>query len=113
MILEPNEKVHIVERRYFTDDVRRHLIGEVLKCTEQAVRVRGHVWVFDNVNGQFIRKPEKRERIISLGDRLIINVIPPDVDLATVKYVTDAQKGLLVTDGKDFFLEITEFTVMR
>ena len=47
MILEPGEKVHIVERRYFADDVRRHLIGEVLRCTEQAIRLKGYVLVFD------------------------------------------------------------------
>jgi hypothetical protein len=113
MILEPGEKVHIVERRYFTDDVRRHLIGEVLKCTTQSVRIKGYVWVFDNVNGRFVRKPEKRERIVYLGNRLTINVIPPEVDLEAVKYVADPQKGLQVTDGKEFFLEVTEFTVMR
>jgi hypothetical protein len=25
MILEPGEKVHIVERHYFSDDIRRHV----------------------------------------------------------------------------------------
>ena len=43
MILEQGEKVHIVERRYFTDDVRRHLVGEVIQCTEQAIRLEGYV----------------------------------------------------------------------
>jgi hypothetical protein len=71
------------------------------------------VWVFDIVNGRFVRKSEKRERIICLGDRLTINVIPPEADLEAVKYVTDPQTGLQVSDGKDFFLEITEFSVMR
>jgi hypothetical protein len=113
MILEQGEKVHIIERRYFTDDVRRHLVGEVLKCTEQAVRVKGYVWVFDTMKGHFVRKPEKRERIICLGDRLTINIIPQETNLDAVEYVADPQKGLLATDGKSFFLEIIEFTVMR
>ena len=113
MILEPGEKVHIVERRYFADDVRRHLMGEVQRCTEHAVRIIGYVWVFDVLSGQFVRKPEKRERIIFFGDRLTINLVPSDVDIGAVRYVTDPTKGLQVTDGKDYFLEITEFTVMR
>ena len=48
-----------------------------------------------------------------MGDRLIINVLPPDADLEATQYVADPQKGLQVTDEKSFFLEITEFTAMR
>jgi hypothetical protein len=113
MILEQGENVHIIERRYFTDDVRRHLVGKVIKCTEQAIRLKGYVWVFDIANGRFIRKPERRERIVCLYDRLTINVLPPEVDLDAVKYVTDSQRGLVATDEKSFSLEITEFGVMR
>ena len=113
MILEQGEKVHIIERRHFADDVRRHLVGEVVKCTEQAIRVKGYVWVFDITNGQFVQKPEKRERIIYLGDGLTINVLPPEADLDTARYDTDPRKGLVVTDEKTFSLEITEFSTMR
>jgi hypothetical protein len=114
MILEPGEKVHVVERRHFFDDVRRHFIGQVLKCTAHAVRLKGYAWVFDDMSGQFVRKPEMRERVIWLGgDRLIINVVPPEVNIGEVRYVTDPQEGLLVTDGKNLFLEISELTAMR
>jgi hypothetical protein len=113
MILEQGEKVHIIERRHFTDDIRRHLVGEVIRCTEQAIRLKGYVWVFDVANGQFVRKAEKRERIVCLGDRLTINVLPPEADLDAAKYVADPQRGLLFTDETTFFLEITEFTAMR
>jgi hypothetical protein len=113
MILEQGEKVHIVERRYLADDIRRHVVGEVLKCTEHTIRLKGYVWVFDSANGRFVRKPEKRERIVCLGDRLVINVLPLEADLETTQYIADPQKGLQVTDGKSFFLEINEFTAMR
>lgn len=113
MILEQGEKVHIIERRYFADDLRRHLVGEVVGCTEQSVRVKGYIWVFDVANGRFVRKPEKRERILSLADRLTINVLPPEANLDTVKYVDTPQRGLVVTDETTFSLEITEFSTMR
>jgi hypothetical protein len=113
MILEPGEKVHIIERRHFTDDIRRHVAGQVLRCTDQALRLKGYVWVFDIANGRFIRKAEKRERVICLADRLTINVLPPEADLDAAKYVADPQKGLVFTDEKTFSLEITEFTAMR
>ena len=113
MILEAGEKVHVIERRYFTEDLRRHFTGQVIKCTEQAVRLRGYAWVFDKVEGQFVMKPEERERIICFGDRMVINVIPKEVNLEEIQYVTLPEEGLVVTDGKDFMLEITEFTAMR
>lgn len=113
MILEVGEKVHIIERRYFMEDLRRHFTGQVIRCAEQAVRLKGHAWVFDKVEGQFIMKPEERERIVCFGDRMVINVIPEDVNLDEIRYVNLSEKGLVVTDGKDFMLEITEFTAMR
>jgi hypothetical protein len=113
MILEPGEKLHIVERRFFSDDVQRHVVGEVLACTEQVVRLQGYIWVFDVTDGRFIRKPEKRERIIPLHGRLTINVIPRDVDPSMVKYVADPQRGLQVTAGQGFCLDISEFGVKR
>jgi hypothetical protein len=113
MILEPGEKVHIIERRYFTDDIRRHVAGQVLRCTDQAIRLKGYVWVFDIANERFIRKAEERERIICLADRLTINVLPPEADLDATKYVADPQRGLVFTDERTFSLEVTEFTAMR
>jgi hypothetical protein len=113
MILEQGEKVHIVERRHLEDDIRRHMTGEVLKCSERAIRLKGYVWVFDSTNGRFVQKPEMRERVVCMGDRLIINVLPVEADLEATQYVTDPQKGLQVTDKKSFSLEITEFSPMR
>jgi hypothetical protein len=75
--------------------------------------VKGHTWVFDHAKGQFTQKPEERDRVIQLGDRLTINVIPPEVSLGEIRYVTTPQKGLVVTDGKKFTLDVTEFTAMR
>jgi len=113
MILEVGEKVHVIERRYFMEDLRRHFIGNVIKCTEQAVRLKGYAWVFDKVNGKFIMKPEERERIVCFGDRMVINVIPEEVNMDEIRYVDLPGEGLVVTDGKDFLLEISEFTAMR
>jgi hypothetical protein len=113
VILESGEKVHIVERRFFQEDIQRHFIGQVLNCTEQTVRLKGYTWVFDAMTGEFVRKPELRERIIPLGARLTINVIPPEAKLDRVKYVTDPQRGLVVTDGESFVLDVTEFSPSR
>ena len=33
MPLKPNEKIHVIERRLFNEDVRRHFVGEVVECS--------------------------------------------------------------------------------
>jgi len=112
MILDVGEKVHIVERRYFADDIRRHLVGEIVRSSDNAIRVKGYVWVFDEMKG-FVRKPEVRERVIYPSDRSTINIIPKEVDLGELKYAISPREGLIVTDGKKFNLSINEFGPMR
>ena len=58
-------------------------------------------------------KPQERERVIQSGERLTINVIPPEVNLSEVKYVSTPRTGVVATDGKKFSLDVTEFTTMR
>ena len=113
MILEKKEKVHIVERRQFAEDLRRHFVGEIVKSESNAIRVKGYVWIFDGLKTQWVRKPEVRERVLYASDRFTINIIPQAVDLNTLKYITVPQKGLVVTDGKEFSLDINEFGLTR
>jgi hypothetical protein len=107
-ILETGEKILVIERRYFKEDLRRHFIGEVVRCTDTGVRVKGHVWACEAMKG-FIRKPEDREIIITFDKGLTINIIPPDVNLEDIKYTSSLQKGHFITDGRKFSLDITEF----
>jgi len=113
MILETGEKVHIIERRYFPNDLRRHFVGQIVECTETVMRVKGRAWVFDESKGEFACKREVRERIIALGERLTINVIPQETSLEDVSYQLSPQNELVVTDGKKFSLEISEFSAIR
>ena len=108
MILDAGEKVHIVERRYFAEEARRHLVGEIVNFSDNAIRIKGRVWVFDMMTG-FVCKPEVRERVLYPSDRSTINIIPKEVEIDELKYVTVPEKGLIVTDGKKFSLDINEF----
>jgi len=110
MILEKGEKIHIVERRFFAEDVRRHFCGVVIDFTEQIIRAAGYVWVFDMRTNHFVRKPDKRERLFCLaGDRLTINILPPAVDINSIQYVYDDKQGHRLTDGKGFSINFNEF----
>jgi len=113
MILNTGEKVHIIERRYFSDDLRRHFVGEVVQYEARVVRVKGIAWIYSPADGRFQKKPEKRERVLCLGDRLTINIIPPEVELEAIRYAFIEKIGLVVTDDKNFSLDINEFTANR
>lgn len=110
MILDVGEKVHIIERRSFKDDTRRHFVGEVIRCTETSIRVAGYDWAIETIRG-FVRKPGKKERVVIFNEGLIINVIPREVNIDDVQYKINEQRNQVVTDGKNFSLDITEFTV--
>jgi hypothetical protein len=112
-ILEAGEKIHVVERRMFLDDVRRHFVGEVKRVTESAIRITGYVWVYNHREAKFVRRREKRDRLLVLGDRLIINVLPRDVVVEEVVYNTDDVRRMFVTDNRGFVLELSEFVDLK
>ena len=109
MIIEKGEKVHIIRRRAFREEEKRHFVGETVASEGAIIRVRGYSWVFDEARGAFVRRDGIREKIIAVGDMVIINIIPREIVLEDVAYrLKDG--GLVVTDGKEFTLEINEFS---
>src|SRR3954471_13759084 len=110
MILRSGEKIHVIHRRHYEKDQHRHFVGTVEEYEAGVARVIGHVYTVDSAKFQYIRRPELRTRIISLvsGD-LLVNILPPSVDLAKITYKTE-KKGVRVTDGSDWFLDLSEFT---
>ena len=85
MILKNGEKVHAIHWRLLEKEPHRHFIGVIDEYENGVARVTGHVYTVDPVKFAFIRRPEKRTRIISVisGD-LLVNVIPPSVDLEKI-----------------------------
>ena len=75
--------------------------------------VVGRAWIFDATSSEFVRKPEKRERVFYPSDRSTINVLPPEVDLDELVYNIAPQCGRVVADGKQFSLDISEFSAHR
>lgn len=114
MILEQVEKVHVIMRRNFESDIRRHFIGEIVAANDTLARVVGYTFVLDGTSGQFVRRREKRIRIIGLSDPgNIINVLPMEADIENSQYTLSPEGKLVVTDGKTFTLDINEFGLSR
>jgi hypothetical protein len=110
MVLKQGEKVHVIIRREFEADLRRHFIGEIKEAGDSVVRVEGYAFLYDPRSAQYVRKPELRVRVVSLMDaRNIVNVIPKSTKIDKVIYSTASDGNMVVTDEGDFNLEISEF----
>lgn len=110
MILQEGEKIHVIHRRLFEKDIRRHFVGVVDHYEAGVIRAIGHVFAIENPRDNvFLRKPETRVRVMSIhGGNLLVNVLPQTVDLEKIRYEFRGQ-GFRVTDGSDWHLDIKEF----
>lgn len=113
LTLEVGTKLHIVTRRLFEEDLRRHFVGTVTAVLGHYQEVQGYAFVFQPGKNEWQRRPELRTRIFSLGAAgLIVNIIPKNVDVAALKYSV-VENHLVVTDGAGFALDINEFGISR
>lgn len=109
MPLTIGEKVHVIERRRFDTDLRRHFMGVVEAVSDIAFRAVGFVFVYDPGSSSYTRLDAERRRVITLAsDGFIINVAPPETDIDAVRY-DDSSGRLVVTDGGVFRLDVNEF----
>lgn len=109
-LLRPGEKIHVMHRRRFDKDVRRHFVGQVEAYEHGVARASGYVFVTDDLNKHlFVKRPDRRVKLVpvSSGD-VIVNVIPDTVDLERVSYELK-DRTLAVTDGSGWTMDVKEF----
>jgi hypothetical protein len=108
-VIEVGDKLHIVTRRLFEGDVRRHVVGEVTAVSDERHEVQGYTFVFSPGNNEYRKGPDLRTRVFSLGAAgLTVNKIPRDVAIESLQYRLIGNR-LVVTDSGDFALDINEF----
>jgi hypothetical protein len=108
-VLAVGDKLHIITRRLFANDVHPHFVCEISAVEGATFRAEGYSFVFDSGTNSFIKHPVLRTRLFSLSDAgHIINVIPSAVDLNALEYHV-AGGRLAISDGRGFSLEINEF----
>ena len=44
-VIDVGDKVHIITRRLFEDDIRRHFVGEVTRVSGELQEVQGYTFV--------------------------------------------------------------------
>ena len=112
-MISKGDKVFIITRRLFDEDIRRHFVGEVQHVTRVAMRVQGYSFVFDEGAKQFVRHEGLRIRIFSLIDAgLVINILPDQAHLEDVQYKWNENRRIL-SDDKTFSLNVSEFSINR
>ena len=107
-IIAPGEVIHVLHR--FEKEIKRHFVGEV-ECAEDGVaRVSGYVFVVDDPRTHlFVKRPDRRVKLVASSDgELLINVLPPAVNLEDVRYETKDHR-LYLTDGKNWEMDLKEF----
>jgi hypothetical protein len=107
MVLNSGEYVHIIHRQFFPDDARRHFVGTVESHENELVRVKGYLFATDSTNSQFVRREQLRTRIFSLGDAVIVNVLPARVKIDQITYTHRPNGDVHITDGTDWHFDIT------
>jgi hypothetical protein len=113
VLIDIGEKVHIITRRLFDENLRRHFVGEVIAAEGVIVRLEGYSFIYDDFKTQYLKSPEKRTSIFDLAESgYIINIIPKKVDIKKLEYKTIDRSYLVITDG-EFSLGINEFGIHR
>ena len=108
-VLEIGNKFHIVTRRRFQGDIRRHFVGEITNISGAIQELQGYVFIMNSGTNTFKKRPEKRTRVMSLWQaEYIVNKLPDEVDLENLQYQYLAN-GLILMDGSGFKLDINEF----
>ena len=106
------EKLHVVTRRLYADDLRRHFVGEITKASADLCEVQGFAFVFNATMNRYERRPTVRTRVFSLGDPLyIVNKLPPATAIEKLEYGMIDHRLMLVdtTSTAGVSLDINEF----
>ena len=114
MIINDGEKFHVAMRRMYEGQLQRHFAGQVESADGAIVRATGYFFIYDETKAQYSKKKSQRVTILNLAESgYIVSLIPSSVNLDDLRYETIERSFLALTDGKDFLLDINEFSTRR
>lgn len=113
-MLRNGDKIYVIARRGFENEVRRRFVDAVEACDGTLVKARGYTIVYDDASNAYVQHTEERVRILGLADsNLIINLIPDGTNIEDIWYEMTDGGRLCVTDGAAWRLDINEFNGRR
>lgn len=102
------DKLHVLTRPLFEGDVSGHFVGAVVGNTGSLCELDGYAMMFDAGRREWVRQEGRRRRIFSLAEAgHVVTRLPREAEVEDLHY--DRVDGeLLLTDGKEFELNLTE-----
>ncbi|UCD49319.1 MAG: hypothetical protein JSW27_17520 [Phycisphaerales bacterium] len=114
MILKPREKIHVIIRRAFCEDIRRHFAGELRDVENNIVRAEGHMFVHDPNTNLFVRKQHSHTRLFSLADAgNIVSVLPAMTNLKKLACRLVEKNRMVLAGGESVLMDVNEFGANR
>jgi len=111
MLLNEGDSILVAHRRLFARDEARFFLGRVDAYEAGVVKVTGHSYVRDMFTGKMLEKAEPRTKLLSLSSgTLMVYLLPERVSLDDLHFVADGRR-LSITDGKDFTMNLAEFSL--
>lgn len=105
--INTNDRLLIIGRKLFRDDVTNLFVGVVEDYQDSVVRVRGHAYHINPYEMGTEKRAEERVRLTSLGAGDIFYVLPRELDIARVE-VKRSPRSLILTDGKSLTMDLTD-----
>lgn len=109
MIMATGDHLLISHRRLFEKDQPRFFTGTVEHYENGVARVFGYSWIRDQLAGKLYKAPDQRTKIISIASgTYLVYLLPGTLNAAGLTIRQESNGDVLVTDGKDFTMDITE-----
>ena len=109
MILDKGDKILAVHRRLFREDQPRYFTGVVDRCEDGLALVTGHSWVREPVSGEILRKPDRRQKLISLNSgTLILYRLDRRVRMENLEMRHGPTNEVVLSDGAELAVDLTE-----
>ena len=102
-----NDRILVVDRKLFRDDVTNMFVGVVEDYEEGFVRLRGYAYHIHPYEMGTERRAEERVRLVSLYSGDVVYVLPRDLNVAQIQ-IRRSPKSLILTDGEAFTMDLTD-----
>jgi len=102
-----NDRVLVVDRKLFRDDVTNMFVGVVEDYEDGFVRARGYAYHIHPYEMGTERRAEERMRVFSLYSGDVIYLLPHNLDIAQIQ-IKRTPKTLILTDGQSFQMDLTD-----
>ncbi len=102
-----NDRVLVIDRKHFRDDVTNMFVGVVEDYEEGFLRVRGYAYHIHPYEMGTERRAEERVRLVTLYSGDVVYVLPGELNVSQIQ-IRRSPKSLVLTDGQTFTMDLTD-----